>query len=417
MFPLKEFPNIRQHDIMQCGIACMAMVCKHHGKRYSLRFLEKLCAPTREGISLRALYELAEMIGFESQAGKLVTQNLTDCPLPAILHWDNKHFVVLYKIKDGKYYISNPARGRRSMNGDEFDSHWLSKGDGEDRKGIALFLEPTSDFGKMNDPTLQGEMTWNPLFKHLKDHRAMFLKIFICLSVVSGVQLVFPFLTQSIVDVGIKKSDLNFIWLILLGEFMMVLGRMSANFIKNRLILTMSQSINIEMISNFFIKLLQLPMHFFDTKLFGDLFQRMGDHGRIQSFLAGDVLSITFSLISFIVFGIVLALYNIPIFAIFLLCSAIYTVWILFFLHKRRELDFELFDKQAVCQSKTVQFLTTVQEIKLQNCEERKTEEWREAQKKLFQIKHRIQDLNQIREGGSIFINECKNIIITFFQI
>ena len=222
-----------------------------------------------------------------------------------------------------------------------------------------------------------------------------------------------PFLTQSIVDVGIRNNDIGFIWLVLIGQLMLTFSRTAVDFIRRWLLLHISMRINISLVSDFFIKLLRLPMSFFDTKLMGDLLQRMNDHSRVNSFLTSQTLSVMFSLISFVVFGAVLFIYNSFIFLVFLAGSIIYGIWIALFMRRRKVLDYELFEQQAINSNKTYQFITSMQEIKLQDCEQRRRWEWEDVQADLFKVQMKSLKLTQTQEAGSIFINELKNIIIT----
>lgn len=228
-------------------------------------------------------------------------------------------------------------------------------------------------------------------------------------------QLIMPFLTQSIVDIGIKHNDIGFVWLVLLGELMIVIGMTATDFIRRWLLLHISMRINISLVSDFFIKLLKLPMSFFDTKLMGDLMQRIGDHARVQNFLTGQVLNVIFTFLSFLTFGIVLFIYDKIIFCVFVAGSIIYALWISSFLRRRKVLDYELFEQQAINQNKTYQFITSMQEIKLQDCEQRRRWEWEDTQADLFKVQMKSLKLQQTQEAGSIFINEVKNILITVF--
>lgn len=228
-------------------------------------------------------------------------------------------------------------------------------------------------------------------------------------------QLIMPFLTQAIVDIGIKHNDIGFVWLVLLGELMIVIGMTATDFIRRWLLLHISMRINISLVSDFFIKLLKLPMSFFDTKLMGDLMQRIGDHARVQNFLTGQVLNVIFTFLSFLTFGIVLFIYDKIIFCVFVAGSIIYALWISSFLRRRKVLDYELFEQQAINQNKTYQFITSMQEIKLQDCEQRRRWEWEDTQADLFKVQMKSLKLQQTQEAGSIFINEVKNILITVF--
>lgn len=408
-----RFPFCRQLDSRQCGIASVAMISRFYGKKYSLRFLEGKCDLSREGISLKALHDLVQNLGFSSQAGRLTLSQLRECQLPAILHWNQNHFVVLYRIKGDCFHIADPGKGLRRIRIGEFAEKWLDGKDIDNDKGIALFLEPGENFGSIEDDASNPEFSWSLLIDHFREYRGLFLKIALCLLLVTGIQLIFPFLTQAIVDKGIHAGDLGFIWLILLGEMMLVAGRMVADFVRNRLLLRMSVGINISMVSGFFKNLLKLPMSFFDTRLLGDLLERMADHTRVQNFMTGDVLNIILSVLSFIIFGIVLLVYDGIVFLVFIIGCVAYSVWVVLFLRKRRELDYEYFDKNSLCQGRTVEFLSTIQEIKLQNCEYKRRREWEEAQRNLFDVRLEMLRQQQMQEAGSIFINEAKNILVT----
>ena len=406
-----------QHDSMQCGIACLQMVCKYFGREYTLDSLSRLCFATTEGVSLLGINEAANTLGLHTTSARATTTVLSDAPLPCILHWNQNHFVVLYKVKKGKkFYVADPGKGLVTYSLDEFKQHWTStKSNGED-KGIAMFLETTPAFFtyKMEEKeNLKERRSFRFLFGYVKKYRKYFGQIILGLIVGSLLQLVLPFLTQSIVDVGIKKQDIGFVWLILLGQLMLTVSRTAIDFIRRWLLLHISLRINISLVSDFFIKLLKLPMSFFDTKLMGDLMQRMNDHSRVNNFLTQQTLNITFAMLTFVVFSVVLFFYNKLVFAIFLLGSILYGAWMTLFLKRRKVLDYELFEQQAINNNKTYEFITSMQEIKLQDCEQRRRWEWEDTQADLFGVQMKSLKLQQTQEAGSIFINEVKNIIIT----
>ena len=413
------FTFYRQHDAMQCGITCLKMVCKYYGREYSLDELSKLCSTSRAGVTLLGINEAASELGFRTFCGKPTIEQLTEAPLPAILHWNQNHFVVLYKVKklrNGKhrYYIADPGRDLLCYTDEEMQDYWaVVKTLGDYDRGVALFLQPMPQFYENNRQERSEKRSFGFLLGYLKQYRRYFGQIILGLLLGSIIQLIFPFLTQAIVDVGINYRDINFIYLILLAQLTLTISRTAVDFIRRWILLHISMRINISLISDFFIKLLQLPMSFFDTKLTGDIMQRMTDHRRIESFLTGQTLSILFSIINFIIFGIVLLCYNTSIFAVFALCSLIYAVWIILFLRKRKQLDYLYFEKQAANNNKTLQFITGMQEIKLQDCEQRRRWEWEDAQADLFDANMKSLKLQQTQEAGSIFINETKNIIIT----
>jgi ATP-binding cassette subfamily B protein len=409
-----HFSFVKQNDSMQCGVACLAMVCKHWGTTYSLNQLDALCHPTVEGVSLLGISQAAKILGLETKGVKLVLESLCKASLPCILHWNQNHFVVLYRVKNNKrFYIADPGKGLIVYNLDEFKRHWISIHSINGDKGIAMFLEPGTDFGKYPPEEDSGARSFRFLLSYIHPYRKCFLQIALGLLVGCTLQLILPFLTQSIVDVGIKNRDIGFIWLVLLGELMIVTARTVADFIRRWLLLQISMRINISLVSDFFIKLLKLPMSYFDTKLMGDLLQRISDHNRVQTFLTTQTLSVVFSLLSFIVFGAVLFIYSYLIFGVFLLGSMLYGLWIASFLRRRKVLDYELFEQQAINQNKTYQFITSMQEIKLQDCERRRRQEWEGVQNDLFAVQMKSLKLQQAQEAGSIFLNEVKNILIT----
>ncbi len=411
---MRKLRLIRQRDAMQCGIASLAMICNYYGRRCTVESLSRLCFATTEGVSLLAVKDAAEAMGLEAEAARVGIDALAQQPLPCILHWNQNHFVVLYKVSRGgrRFYIADPGKGRISYSRGEFARHWLSTSSGGEEKGIAMFFEPGEGFRAGADDEC-APRSWRFLWGYILEYRKYFAQIAAGLLLGCVLQLIMPFLTQWIVDKGIAHSDIRLIWLILLGELMIVAGRTATDFIRRWLLLHISMRINISLVSDFFIKLLRLPMSFFDTKLMGDLLQRIGDHSRVQSFLTGQVLGIVFSLLSFMVFGAVLFVYDKLIFTVFIIGSVVYGVWISVFLGKRKVLDYELFEQQAKNQNRTYQFITSMQEIKLQDCEQRRRWEWEDTQADLFEVEMRSLKLQQSQEAGSIFINEVKNIVIT----
>ena len=412
---MSKFPFVRQRDSMQCGSACLQMICSYFGKEYSPLFFSEICHVTTEGVSMLGIKEAAKHIGLCATSGYIKIEGLQNKNLPCILHWNQNHFVVLYKVKKGsKFFVADPGKGLTSYNIEEFKKCWIETVSNKEEKGIAMFFEPTSSFyDKKGNCEDNLRMSFRFIFNYINRYRSYILQIIWGLLVGCAFQLILPFLTQSIVDVGIKTQDIGFIWLILIGQLMLTFSRTAVDFIRRWLLLHISMRINISLVSDFFIKLLQLPMSFFDTKLMGDLMQRMGDHNRVQDFLTSKALNVFFSALSFIVFGIVLFLYNNFIFIVFLLCSILYGGWIMVFLNRRKILDYELFEKQAENNNKTYQFITTMQEIKLQDCEQRRRWEWEDVQADMFKVQMKSLKLQQTQEVGSIFINEIKNIIIT----
>jgi ATP-binding cassette subfamily B protein len=407
---------VRQRDAMQCGVASLSMICSLMGHHYGVTTLEHFCFPTNEGLSLKGIAEAAEALGLNPIGVRVTLQELRQSEAPAILHWNQNHFVVFYGVtRRGRYRIADPGKGCYTCSAEEMDAHWIScRSQGAD-KGIAMFFEPTDEFGTKVEELPDRGHSVRFLMSYINRYRQYFLIIAVGLLLGSVLQLLMPFLTQWIVDIGIKHRDIHFIWLVLIGELCIVLGKTANDFVRRWLLLHISMRINISLVSDFFIKLLRLPMDFFDTKLTGDLLQRMSDHSRVQTFLTQQTLGIAFSIMNIVVFGLVLLIYNRLIFLVFIVASVIYAVWVVMFLHRRKVLDYEMFEVQSSSQNKTYQFITTMQEIKLQNCECRRRHEWEDVQADMFEVQMKSLKMQQTQEAGSIIINEVKNIFITVF--
>lgn len=411
---MHNFQIVFQHDSMQCGIACLQMVCQHYGKLYNLDTLSQYCHATTEGVSMLGISEAAKALGLDSVSGKITTGRLMDSPMPCILHWEQNHFVVLYRVKkDRKFYVADPGKGRVVYDKEDFLRHWISTTENSEGKGVAMFLEPTEEFCKKEIKMKKESHSLEFLMRYFKRYKGKLALVGLTLLIGSGLQLVLPFLTQQIVDTGIKNKDIGFIWLILAGQLMLTLSRTAVDFLRRWLLLKVGMQINIALISDFFLKLLMLPMSFFDTKLMGDLMQRMGDHSRVNKFLTQQSMSTMFSMVTFVVFAAVLYWYNPLIFGIFLVGSLLYGGWMILFLSRRRVIDYEMFARQAENNNKTYQMITSMQEIKLQSCESRRREEWEEVQTDLLDVQAKSLRLSQQQEAGCIFINEVKNIVIT----
>ena len=408
---MKQFPYYQQPDQMDCGPACLRMVAKYYGKNFSLQRLRDISGINREGVSLLGISEAAEKIGMRTTGARLDMQQLAETELPIILHWDQNHFIILYKIKKGKYYIADPAKGLLEYKEKEFLAHWL--GTHLQNEGIVLMLSPMPDFYiQENDQAKIVNLGF--LLKYLYQYKRLLVQLLIGLGVGSLLQLILPFLTQSIVDIGINTRNVNFIYIILIAQAMLIVGRMSVDFLRSWILLHMSTRINISILTDFLIKLMKLPISFFDTKMTGDIMQRINDQKRIETFLTGSTLSVVFSMFNLVVFSAVLATYNISIFLIFLLSTVIYSLWVIAFLKKRRNLDFKRFDISSKNQSAVVQLISGMQEIKLNNCEQQKRWEWEHIQASLFRYNIKSLALGQYQQAGTFFINEGKNLLITF---
>ncbi len=410
---MKAFPFYKQPDQMDCGPTCLRMIAKHYGKNIRLQRIRDLSGINREGVSLLGISEAAEKIGFRTQGAKLTLAQLQEIDLPCIIHWNQNHFVILYAIKKGIYHVADPAKGLIKYTKDEFYSNWISVHNNGSSQGIGLMLSPTPQFYEQEGDKKE-ILDFGFLLRYLYRYKQLVIQLFVGLGIGSLLQLIVPFLTQSVVDIGINTRNLNFIYIVLIAQTMLFLGRMSVDFIRSWILLHISTRVNISILTDFLIKLMKLPMSFFDTKMTGDIMQRMNDQKRIESFLTGSTLTTIFSMFNLVVFTIVLAYYNINILFIFLVSSVLYTSWVIAFLKKRRALDFKRFDVSSKNQSSIVQLIGGMQEIKLNNCERQKRWEWEHLQAGLFRFNVKSLSLGQIQQAGAFFINEGKNILITF---
>jgi ATP-binding cassette subfamily B protein len=405
---------------MDCGPSCLRMIAKHYGKSFSVQHLREKSYILRTGVNLMGLSEAAESIGFRTTAVRTSTKKLKEqAKLPCIIHWNQEHFVVLYKImqKKGKYFfhIADPAYGLLKYEEQEFKNCWISTVQGGIEKGVAMFLETTPQFYEMEAVKYESISLWF-LLKYAKPYQSMIKQLITGLFIGSLLQLLFPFLTQAIVDQGIGHRSLSFIQLILLAQLILAISRMTVEVIRRTILLHISTRVNVSLISDFLIKLMKLPMRFFDSKLTGDLIRRIEDHNRIESFLTQSVLNILFATITIFVFGIVLAVYNINIFLIFFAFSVLYVGWIKLFMKKRADLNRRNFEQMSLHQSNLMQLIHGMQDIKLLGCEKQKRWEWESIQASLFRIKISSLNLGQWQQVGAGLINEVKNILITVFS-
>lgn len=411
-----KFKFFHQIDSSDCGPAALRMVASYYGKQYSLESIRELCEKGKVGVNLLGISKAAEKIGFRTIGAKLTLGELVNGGLPAILHWNGNHFVVLLQVKKSKkgniYHIADPALGMVKVNELEFKRCWFSSAVDGEGFGIALFLEPTPLFYQSPDEK-QNFSSFKFLIKYLVPHRRLIVQLFIGLFAGSILQLAFPFLTQSVVDIGIGTRDINFIWLVLIAQLVLTISSVSVEFVRGWILLHIGARVNISLISDFLSKLMKLPIGFFDSKLTGDLLQRIGDHKRVQSFLTGVSLNVIFSLFSFVVFSIVLIYYSIKIFIVFFILSILYVLWVMFFLKYRRDLDNKVFTQNAANQSTIIQLITGMQEIKLNSCEDRRRWEWEHIQARLFKLSLKGLAIGQYQEAGATLINQVKNIIIT----
>lgn len=416
----KKFPFYRQLDAMDCGPACLRMIAKYYGRHYRLETLRQKSGISREGVSLLGISAAAEGIGLKSLGVRIGFAQLCEAPLPCIVHWKQQHFVVVYAIRPaaGKrrpatVCVADPGAGRIRYTAEEFLSSWISASYSGEEVGVALLLEPTPDFyadeGEQRDKT-----RLRFVLSYLKPYKKLLVQLFLGMLLGMLLQLFFPFLSQGIVDYGIGNSDLHFVTLMLVAQLVLFAAQTSVEFIRSWILLHISTRINISILSDFLIKLMKLPIGFFDTKKIGDLMQRIGDHSRIESFLASSTLNTLFSFFSILVFSVVLAIYNLRLFGVFLLASLLYVAWIMVFLKKRKELDHKRFAQASAEQGILYQLITGMQEIKLNNCERQKRWEWEHIQSKLVKISIKGLALSQYQQSGAFFINETKNLLVSF---
>ena len=411
---MKKFPHYKQAEQKDCGPTCLKIIAKHYKKAISLQQLRVISETTREGSSLLGLSEASESLGFRSLGVKLTLNRISEAPLPCILHWNKNHYVVLYKIKKGIFYISDPAHGLLKYNKEELLKHWIGNNATEQtEEGIALLLEPTAKFYESDFDKGDQSFGFGFLSKYVFKYKRFLWQLVIGLIAASLLQLIFPFLTQSVVDVGIENQDVHFVYLILFAQLALFIGRTAIEVIRSWILLHLSTRINISLVSDFFIKLMNLPIAFFDTRMTGDILQRINDHKRIERILTTSSLNVLFSMVNLVVFSFVLAYYNLTLFGIFILGSFLYFLWIVIFLKKRRDIDYKRFSEVSQEQSKVIELINGMQEIKLHNAEKQKRWSWEFVQARLFKVSIEGLALEQYQSVGSGFINEVKNILIT----
>ncbi len=410
-----SFPFYKQLDKMDCGPACLKMISKYYGKNISLTVLRNYSEINRDGVSLLSISQAAEKIGFKTIYGKIsVEQLINDVPIPCVLHWQQNHFIVVIDRPNKKFItIADPAKGIIKLTIKEFEENWIGINDDAEQKGIALLLEPSPKFYEQENDKNKA-IGWGILAGYTFKYKAQFIQLILGLLLGSLLQLIFPYLTQSIVDTGINTGNLHFIQVILIAQFTLFFSRTFVEFLRSRILLFVSTHINLSILSDFWIKLMRLPLNFFDTKQTGDILQRINDHSRIEGFITSTALQTIFSIFNLVIFSIVLLTYNTSIFSIFILGSVLYFFWIRLFLKYRRKLDYSRFAVASKENSITMQLIQGMQEIKLNNAEHLKRWEWENVQASLFKLNFKSLSLSQYQQAGAFFINEGKNILITY---
>jgi ATP-binding cassette subfamily B protein len=406
---------------MDCGPTCIRMIAKYYGKNYSLQYLREKSHITKKGVSAVGIAEAADSIGIRTRGVRIsIDQLIQEANLPAICHWEQNHFVVVYKISTRRkkkiFYVADPANGLLKYTKDEFSKSWLSSQSNSEAKGICLLMEPSPHFYNLDDQEINSKNNVSFILAYLKPYKRYIIQLILGMIFGSLLQLIFPFLTQSIVDIGINNQNIKFINLVLIAQLFLFISKTSVEFIRSWILLHISSRINISLKSDFLIKLMKLPISFFDIKMLGDIMQRITDHNRIEKFLTSSTLNVAFSLINLVIFGIILAVYNFQIFGIFITGSILYIFWIKLFLAKRRELDGKKFAQLSENRNSIVELITGMQDIKLNNCEQTKRWAWEDIQAQLFKVKIKGLALKQYQVSGSVFINETKNILISFLS-
>lgn len=409
-----SFPKEIQYDKMDCGPTCLKMIAKHYGKFYSLHFLREKCGITKEGVSMKDLSYAAEAVGLRTRSVKCsITDLLSKVPYPCILHWGGNHFVVLYKITKSKVHVSDPAKGLISYTYKEFSSKWIPKGQ---KKGALMALEPQSNFHDLHlDEKANKKKTISNILSYFTPYKKSFGNLILVMTIVTVLQALLPFISKSIIDVGIQTNDLNFINIIVIANIIILISITLANGIRDWILQHLTSRINVALISDYLIKLMKLPITFFENKMIGDIMQRAQDHERIRNFIMNNSLSLIFSLLTFFTFSIVLLIYNTIIFYVFLVGSIVYVGWVLGFLQLRKKLDWNFFELSAKDQSMWIETINGIQDIKINNYEKAKRWKWENIQARLYKTNIRMQRLNNGQNLGAQFIDNLKNLLITFY--
>ncbi len=410
----KSFPHEFQMDTKDCGPACLKIIAKYFGKYYSLQFLRDLCGITREGVSFLDLSYGAEKIGLHTLAIKAELQTLHEkVPLPCIVHWKNSHFIVVYKTSKHKIFVSDPAKGLLSYGLNEFKDGWYKE---EESTGVLLAIEPMADFLRRDlEEKTTRKKTFENVLGYFRPYKKSFSTIFIIMLIATALQGLLPFISKAVIDVGIQTKDINFINLVLIANITIIVSITISGAIRDWLLLHITSRVNIALISDYLIKLMQLPVTFFENKMIGDILQRAQDHERIRSFIMNNSINLIFSTLTFIVFGIILLIYNVVIFAIFLTGSALYVAWVLGFLNIRKKLDWEYFSLISKNQSYWVETVSAINDIKINNYEKQKRWKWENIQAKLYRVNLRVLNVTNVQNLGAQFIQSIKNLLVTFY--
>lgn len=409
-----RFTFYKQLNAMDCGPTCLRMIAKFYGKHYNGDTLRQAAGFSKQGVSLLGISETAEKLGFRTRGVQINYDQLQTIELPAILHWDQSHFVVLLSLNRKKVRIADPGKGILSYDKSDFLFHWQSaKGTNNTDIGTVLLMEPSSEFYK-SPGEKERKLNWSVVSQYLGQNKSSISRVFVALFVGSLLQLILPFLTQSMVDTGINTRNMQYITMVLIAQLMLTFSSTVVEFIRSRLQLRISNNINISILSDFWIKITRLPLSYFDSHHTGDTIQRIGDNRQIQSFLTGQAITTIFSVFNFIVYSIVLVLYSQQLFFVFTVGNVLYFVWIKLFLRIRRKINYESFHLSAKENTATLQLVQSMQEIRLNNAERIKRWEWENIQAGIFKLGFKSLKYSQWQSAGALFINQGKDILISF---
>lgn len=409
-----SFPHEFQMDAKDCGPACLKIIAKYYGKYYSLQYLRDLCGLTKVGVSLLDISYVAQSIGFRTICVKATIQDLRDkISFPCIVHWDNSHFIVIYKIVKNRIYVSDPAKGLLTYSTEEFYRKWYK---GEETYGVLMALEPMANFDEIKPLEKQERFkTFQNILGYFYPYKSAFGILFVIMLIATFLQAILPFISKAVIDIGIQTRDVNFIHLILIGNIILLLSITLSNVLRDWVLLHVTTRVNISLISDYLVKLMKLPITFFENKLVGDILQRANDHERIRVFVMNNSLSMIFAMITLLIFSVILLIYNKIIFFIFAIGSVVYVCWVLIFLNIRKKLDWEFFGLYSQNQSYWVETIGNIQEIKINNYEDLKRWKWEAIQARLYKVNLRVLKVNNAQSLGAQFISNMQNMAITFF--
>jgi ATP-binding cassette, subfamily B, bacterial len=409
----KEFPFFKQLDYRDCGPTCLRMIAKHYGKSFSREFLRQKASITRIGVTMAGIAEAAEAIEMRTLGVRIGIESLTnEAPTPFIVPWRQKHFVVVYKTTKTKIFVADPAQGLLTYSHEDFKTAWTNTSDGN---GFVMILEPNTNFFSLKEDDNK-TIGFSFLLPYFRPYKKLIRQLFIGLLVATVIQFIIPFLMQSVVDVGVNHKDIPFIYLILLSQMVLILSQTGVSIFREWILIHITSRFNIKMISDFLFKMLKLPVTYFETRNAGEHLQRITDHSRIQNFVSSSSLNMLFSMVTFVLFNFILVYYNFKIFVIFIFSSILYVSWTFFFLKKRAELDYKRFDEISQNQSSLIQIISGVNEIKINNSQRKNRWKWEYTQISLFKTSLDTLKLAQYQTIGATFINEIKNIVITFIS-